>query len=74
MADAPKVVHGRVAPVDLTELGNYIARAAGVGINLTDPASEEFIRTAVGLPPAQGTPAVPTEAPASSNSGTAGAE
>lgn len=68
MEDAPKVVHGRVAPVDLTELGNYIARAAGVGINLTDEASEDYIRTAAGLPPSSGDPAVPTpEAPASGN-------
>lgn len=51
MTDAPKIVHGRVAPVDLTELGNYLGRVAGVGINLTDEASEGFIRTAAGLPP-----------------------
>lgn len=59
MADAPKIVPGRVAPVDLTELGNYIARVAGVGIQLNDDASEEFIRTAAGLPPSSSGEASP---------------
>lgn len=56
MADAPKIVHGRVAPVDLKEFGDYIARMAGVGIRLTDEASEAYIRTAAGLPPSSGDP------------------
>lgn len=66
LADAPKIVHGRVAPTDLTELGNYIEQVAGVGINFTDTASEGFIRTAAGLPPSSGDPtrpAVPHTAP-----------
>lgn len=66
LADAPKIVHGRVAPTDLGELGNYIEQVAGVGINFTDTASEGFIRTAAGLPPSSGDPtgpAVPHTAP-----------
>lgn len=69
MSDAPKIVPGRVAPVDLTELGNYIARVAGVGINLSDESSEEFIRTAAGLPPSSGEVATPPAAPASATEG-----
>lgn len=64
LADAPKIVHGRVAPTDLSELGSYIEQVAGVGINFTDKASEGFIRTAAGLPPSSGDPAVPTAPPA----------
>lgn len=63
ISDAPKIAPGRVAPVDLGELGNYIARVAGVGIQLNDGASEDFIRTAAGLPPSSGDPAAPTPEP-----------
>ena len=52
MTDAPMIRHGRVAPTDLGELGNFIRRVGGLGIDLTDPASEDFLRTAAGLPPA----------------------
>lgn len=69
LTDAPKIVFGRVSPIDLTELGNYIQRVGGVGINLTDTASETFIREAAGLPPSSGDgietarPAVPDAEP-----------
>ncbi len=63
MADAPKVVPGRVAPMDLKELGDYIARVAGVGIRLNDDASEDYIRTAAGLPPSSGEAPPPVLSP-----------
>lgn len=56
LTDAPKIVHGRVAPVDLKEFGDYIARLAGVGVQLTDTASEAHLRAAAGLPPSSGDP------------------
>jgi phage gp29-like protein len=52
MSDAPKIMHGRVAPTDLNELGNYIQRLGGLGVDLTDAPSEDFLRNAAGLPPA----------------------
>jgi hypothetical protein len=52
MSDAPKIAHGRVAPTDLAELGNYVQRLGGLRIDLTDPASEDYLRGAAGLPPA----------------------
>jgi hypothetical protein len=52
ITDAPVIQHGRVAPTDLAELGNYIQRVGGLGISLTDEASEDFLRNAAGLPPA----------------------
>lgn len=48
--DAPKIVFGRVAPIDLAELGNYIQRIGGIGVNLTDEASQTFLRDAAGFP------------------------
>lgn len=62
MADAPKIMHGRVAPIDLTEMSNYLTRAAGVGIDLTDERTEEHIRSVGGLPPAPPRPATPPPA------------
>jgi hypothetical protein len=50
MADAPKIVFGRVAPIDLAELGNYIQRVGGIGIDLTDEDSQIFLRDAAGIP------------------------
>jgi hypothetical protein len=50
LEDAPKIVFGRVAPVNLDELGNYIQRVGGVGLNLTDEDSQTYLREAAGLP------------------------
>lgn len=50
LTDAPQIVFGRVAPIDLTELGNYIQRVGGVGIDLTDEDSQMFLREAAGIP------------------------
>lgn len=52
MSDAPRIQHGRVAPTDLAELGNYIQRVGGLNIDLTDEATIDFLRNAAGLPPA----------------------
>lgn len=47
----PKMKPGRVAPVDLVELGAYITALAGAGAPLfPDPATEEYVREAGGLP------------------------
>lgn len=73
VTDAPKIVHGRVAPVDLKEFGDYVARLAGVGIRLTDTASEEHLRTAAGLPPSSGDPTMPAP-PASPTGDVRGAQ
>jgi hypothetical protein len=51
-AEAPRIMHGRVAPTDLNELGNYIQRLGGLGVDLSDTPSEDFLRNAAGLPPA----------------------
>jgi hypothetical protein len=48
--DAPKITFGRVAPVDLDELGNYIQRVGGIGLDLSDDDSQTFLRDAAGLP------------------------
>ena len=50
--DAPKIMHGRVAPTDLAELGAYLHRIRALGLNLMDEATEDFLRNAAGLPPA----------------------
>lgn len=54
VADTPLLVFGRVSPVDLAELGGFIQRIGGLGIDLTDSASETFLRQASGLPPSSG--------------------
>jgi hypothetical protein len=64
LEQAPKIVFGRVAPVNLDELGNYIQRVGGVGLNLTDEDSQTYLREAAGLPHVDPAPAPPpTEAP-----------
>jgi hypothetical protein len=63
MEDAPKIVFGRVAPINLEELGNYIQRVGGVGLDLTDEDSQTFLRDAAGLPhvsPANAAPRITT--------------
>lgn len=48
----PTVKPGRVAPVDLAELGDYITKLAGAGAPLfPDPALDEYTREVGGLPP-----------------------
>ena len=49
--DAPKIMHGRVAPTDLAELQGYIKAMADVGLDLRDDATTDFLRNAAGLPP-----------------------
>lgn len=44
---------GRIAPVDLQELGDFISKIAGAGILLNDEATEDYIRDAAGFPPAE---------------------
>jgi hypothetical protein len=50
LSEAPTITFGRVAPIDLTELGNFIQRVGGVGIDLTDEDSQTFLREAAGIP------------------------
>lgn len=50
--DKPKITHGRVAPVDLGELGNYIQRLGLIGFDIgEDEATSDYLREAAGLPP-----------------------
>lgn len=55
--DTPKVVFGRVAPVDLDQLGFYIQSLTGAGISLTDGDTRDYIRAAAGFPKVVGEPA-----------------
>lgn len=48
--DAPQITFGRVAPVDLDQLGFYIQSLTGAGIDLTDGDTRDFIRAAAGFP------------------------
>jgi hypothetical protein len=50
-ADMPKLVRGRVAPVDLEELGQYIQRLALSGVDLfPDENLDKHLRDVAGLP------------------------
>ena len=49
--DAPKIMHGRVAPTDLAELQGYIKAMADIGVDLRDETTIDFLRNAAGLPP-----------------------
>lgn len=50
-ADMPKMVRGRVAPVDLEELGQYIQRLALSGVDLfPDENLDKHLRDVAGLP------------------------
>lgn len=52
-ADMPKMVRGRVAPVDLEELGQYIQRLALSGVDLfPDDNLDKHLRDVAGLPEA----------------------
>jgi len=49
--DMPKFVRGRVAPVDLEELGQYIQRLALSGVDLfPDEGLDKHLRDVAGLP------------------------
>lgn len=51
-AKMPKLARGRVAPVDLEELGNFIQRATMAGAELfPDTVLEDHVRDVAGLPP-----------------------
>ncbi len=51
--DMPKIKFGRIAPIDLDQLGFYIQSLTGAGIDLTDDDTRDFIRNAAGFPPAK---------------------
>ena len=57
VADRPKMTHGRVAPTNLDELGTYIDRLTGSGIDVnTDLPTVNQLRGAAGLPPTEKLP------------------
>ena len=49
--DMPKIARGRIAPVDLEELGQFIQRLALSGVDLfPDEGLEKHLRDVAGLP------------------------
>jgi hypothetical protein len=51
MANMPKIVPGRVAPIDIDELGQYVQRLALAGVDLfPDMPLEQHLRSTAGLP------------------------
>lgn len=46
----PFIKPGRLDPVDIDQLGNFIKNLASAGFSLFDPETEEFLREAGGLP------------------------
>jgi hypothetical protein len=61
LTDAPKITFGRVAPVDLAELGTFLDRVSGVGVPLTDDLTTvNYVLQAAGLPPRETLPSPPT--------------
>jgi hypothetical protein len=52
LTEAPKLTFGRVAPVDLAELGTFIDRVSNVGVPLNDDLPTiNYVLGAAGLPP-----------------------
>lgn len=50
-ADMPKLARGRVAPIDLQELGQYIQRLSLSGVQMfPDEKLDAYLRTVAGLP------------------------
>lgn len=47
----PTFQAGRVSPVDLVELGDFVAKISGAGVALNDYETEEYLRGSSGLPP-----------------------
>jgi hypothetical protein len=58
LEDAPTITFGRVAPVDLDQLGFYIQSLTGAGIDLTDGETRDYIRNAAGFPKVDNEPVV----------------
>lgn len=46
----PKLKAGRIAPIDLQILGDFVSKLSGAGIPLNDEPTEEYLRDAAGLP------------------------
>jgi len=67
--DAPKIMHGRVAPTDLAELQGYIKAMADIGVDLLDDTTQDFLRNAAGLPPITGRADLPDTPPADDSNG-----
>jgi hypothetical protein len=64
ITDAPTLTFGRVAPVDLAELGTFIDRVSGVGVPLNDDLpTVNYVLGAAGLPPRTELPPAPAQAP-----------
>jgi hypothetical protein len=60
LTDAPTLTFGRVAPVDLAELGTFIDRVSGVGVPLNDDLpTVNYVLGAAGLPPRSELPEPP---------------
>jgi len=65
ITDAPKLTFGRVAPVDLAELGTFIDRISGVGVPINDDLPTiNYVLGAAGLPPRTELPEPPEPSPA----------
>ena len=47
----PTMRAGRLSPVDLKELGDFLERMSSAGIPMNDLATEDYVRDAAGLPP-----------------------
>lgn len=50
ITDYPKMKHGDIEDVDLTQIASYIKEMVGIGAIVPDEELEEFIRRAGGLP------------------------
>jgi len=50
-SEMPRMIHGDVETVDLTELAKYINALAGVGLDLTEEQVREHLASQAGLPP-----------------------
>ena len=46
----PKLVHGDIESMDLTELGDYITKLAGVGVDFTSPEMQKYLLEQANLP------------------------
>lgn len=50
ITDYPKMKHGDIEDIDLTQMSNYIKEMVGAGLIVPDEELEEFIRRVGGLP------------------------
>ncbi len=46
----PRLVHGDVESIDIDKLGDYVVKLFQAGIDLSDDATERFLRLSAGLP------------------------